>query len=102
MEPSKDRRLDDPAVGVGGLGATGRDLLREPLVRARAVEVGGVLAEDALEVTIAEEEVVVEALAADAAEEPVLATTRIRAAERGFLGRRGPVRRQLATPGRND
>jgi hypothetical protein len=27
----------------------------------------------------------------------VLATTRIRAAARGFLGRRGPVRRRLAT-----
>jgi hypothetical protein len=50
------------------LTGAGRDLLREPLVRAVAVEVGGVLGEYALEVTIAEdEEVKIEALASHAA-----------------------------------
>jgi hypothetical protein len=83
MEPSKERRLDDAAVGVGGLSGAGRDLLREPLVRALGVEVGGVLGEHALEVTLAENEEVVETLAADAAEEPVADGIGARRLDRG-------------------
>jgi hypothetical protein len=71
MEPSEDRRRDDATVGVFGLTGASRDLLPEPLLGALAVEVVHVFRKDALQVTVAEDEGVVEALAADAAEEPL-------------------------------
>ncbi len=82
MEPSKDGRLDDTAVGVGGQSSAGRDLLRETLVGALGVEVAHVLGKHPLEVTVAEDEHVVEALAADAAEEPLADGVRSRRLDR--------------------
>jgi hypothetical protein len=70
MESSKDGRLHDVAVAVGGRSSAGRDPLRETLVGAIGVEVAHVLGEQPLEVTVAEDEHVGEALAADAAEKP--------------------------------
>jgi len=72
MEPSEEGRLDEAAVGVGGFAGAGRDLLREALVKALHVEVSGVVGEQAFEMAFAKDQLMVEALAANAAEEPVL------------------------------
>jgi hypothetical protein len=69
MEAPEDGRFDDAAVGVRGLRRSCRELLGEPLMRSVGVEVARVVGSNPFEVTLTEDEEVIEALASHAAQE---------------------------------
>jgi hypothetical protein len=69
VEAPKDGGFNDASVGVRGPSWSCRDLLGEPLMRSIGVEVARVVGENTFEVTLAEDEEVIEALASHAAQE---------------------------------
>src|SRR6478672_7617705 len=83
MEAAEQRTREDRAGRLGGRWAV-KDALAEALVRSRGVEVGCVFVRDAIEVSLVEQQDVIEKLPAEAADEPLGDRVHVGCSHRGL------------------